>query len=153
MSAEKVRQFLDSHQTKYLILTHSPAYTAQEIAQAAHIPGKEMVKAVMARLDGKLVMLVMPSTHAVSFQRVEQATGAHKAELASEPSFEPIFADCEVGAMPPFGNLYDLDVYMADALAGNQDIAFNAGSHSQLIRMACQDYIALVKPKIVKLTV
>jgi Ala-tRNA(Pro) deacylase len=153
MSATKLKQFLDSHQIKYVTVIHSPAYTAREIAAAVHIPGKEMAKAVMVRADGKLLMTVLPSTHALSLALLGEVNAAHKLELAEEASFADIFSDCEVGAMPPFGNLYDLEVYAADLLSANEYITFNAGTHAQVIRLRYEDYLALVKPRVVKLTV
>lgn len=151
MSAEKVKAFLDSHQVKYLAIQHSPAYTAREIAQAAHIPGKEMAKTVMVKLDGKMAMAVLPATRELNFSLLQAASGAQKMELAGELAFQGLFPDCEIGAMPPFGNLYDMPVYMDEKLAEDAQIAFNAGSHAELLKMAYADYAALVKPLIVKL--
>jgi Ala-tRNA(Pro) deacylase len=151
MPATKLREFLDSHQVKYVAIDHSRAYTAQEIAASAHVPGDRLAKTVMVRLDGKMAMAVLPASAKVDFERLEQEAGAKSAELASEPQFRDRFPDCEVGAMPPFGNLYGMDVY-ADKRLRADEIAFNAGSHTQLIRMSYEDFERLVQPKIVELS-
>jgi Ala-tRNA(Pro) deacylase len=148
MPLRKLREFLDSHNVKYVTMIHSPAYTAQEIAAAAHVPGKELAKTVMVRLDGRLVMAVLPASCRVDFGKLRKAVDAKNAELASEEDFKDTFPGCELGAMPPFGNLYGLDVYVADVLAAQESIAFNAGSHTELVKLAYPDFERLVKPKV-----
>ena len=153
MPAKKVKEFLDSHQVKYIRVTHSPAYTAQQIAQVAHIPAKELAKTVMIKINGKMAMAVLPADHKVDFDLLKHITGADKVELASEQEFRTLFPDCEVGAMPPFGNLYGMEVYVHKALAEDDEIGFNAGSHSEIIKMAYNDFERLVKPKIVDISI
>ena len=153
MPAKKIKEFLDSHQVKYITVTHSTAYTAQQIAQVAHIPAKELPKTVMIKINGKMAMAVLPADHKVDFDLLKQITGADKVELAGEQEFRTLFPDCEVGAMPPFGNLYGMEVYTHEALAEDDEIGFNAGSHSEIIKMAYKDFKRLVKPKIVDISI
>jgi Ala-tRNA(Pro) deacylase len=153
MPAKKIKEFLDSHQVKYITVTHSTAYTAQQIAQVAHIPAKELAKTVMIKINGKMAMAVLPADHKVDFDLLKQITGADKVELAGEQEFRTLFPDCEVGAMPPFGNLYGMEVYAHEALAEDDEIGFNAGSHSEIIKMAYKDFKRLVKPKIVDISI
>lgn len=148
MPANKLKDFLDSQKVKYVSLSHSPAYTAQEIAASVHVKGKEMAKTVMVKLDGKMAMAVVPASHQVDFARLKNAAGARDAVLATEHEFKDLFPDCDVGAMPPFGNLYGLDVFLSRALTEDKEIAFNACSYSELIRVAFEDFRRLVNPKI-----
>jgi len=151
MPVRKLKEFLDSQKVKYVSLSHSPAYTAQEIAAAAHIPGKELAKTVMVKIDGTMAMAVLPASSRVDVGRLRDAAGARSVELASEQEFKGMFPECEAGAMPPFGNLYGMNVFAAPSLAEDAEIAFNAGSHTELIRLAYKDFERLVKPKIVQL--
>ena len=148
MPSKKLREFLDSAKIKYVSISHSPAYTAQEIAAAAHIPGKYMAKTVMIQVDGKMAMAVLPAECKVDFDLLKNATGVDEVKLACEKEFQDLFPDCDVGAMPPFGNLYGMDVFAAEVLSENDEIAFNAGTHSEIIKMAYEDFEALVKPKV-----
>ena len=151
MPLNKIRAFLDEKKIKYRIISHSIAYTAQEIAAQAHVSGKEVAKTVIVKLDGKLAMAVVQASQRVNLDLLKQAAGAKKAELASEGEFASAFPDCDLGAMPPFGNLYDMPVYVAEPLAKDEQIAFNACSHTELIRMAFADFEKLVRPKIAPL--
>lgn len=153
MPVNKLKEFLDSNHVKYVLIQHSPAYTAQEIAASAHIPGGELAKTVMVKLDGKMAMAVLPASFQVDFELLKEAAGAEKAELASEKEFKDLFPGCEVGAMPPFGNLFDMPVFAAERLSQDEEIAFSAGSHSELIRMAYKDFESLVKPTVLKFSV
>ena len=150
MPVKKLKDFLDSNGVKYVAITHSPAATAQEIAASAHIPGKEMAKTVMLKLDGRMAMAVLPASYKVDFDLMKEAAGADRVELAEESEFGEIFPECELGAMPPFGNLYGIEVFVSESLAEDEEIAFNAGSHVELIRMLYKDFESLVKPKKVK---
>ena len=147
MPVKKIKEFLDTAGVKYIIVSHAAAYTAQEIAASAHIPGRELAKTVMVKLDGRMAMAVLPASHVVDFDKLKQTAGSAKAELASEDEFRNLFPECEVGAMPPFGNLYDIPVYAERSLTEDEEIAFNAGSHKELFRMAYKDFEDLVKPK------
>src|ERR671925_1001311 len=148
MPIQKLTEFLNAHNVKYVTIRHSPAYTAQEIAASAHIPGKQLAKPVIVKLDGTLAMAVLPASDKIDFGRLQAAAGARTVALANEQDFQDRFPECEVGAMPPFGHLYGLDVWVAARLAEDEEIAFNAGDHTELIRMAYRDFDRLVRPKV-----
>jgi Ala-tRNA(Pro) deacylase len=150
MAVTKIKEYLDENQIRYVTITHSPAYTSQKTAASAHVPGKELAKTVIVSLDGQLAMAVLPGSLQVDFGLLKKAVGASKIELASEDDFRDKFPDCEVGAMPPFGNLYDMPVYVAETLSEDDEIAFNACSHTELIRMSYEDFSRLVEPTIVR---
>jgi len=149
MPVTKLKEFLDSHNIKYVVMSHSPAYTAQAIAASAHVSGKELAKTVMVKVDGKMVMAVLPASYQVDLGLMQKAVGAKTVEIASEDEFEGMFPGCEVGAMPPFGNLYGMDVFAAQRLAEDEEIVFNAGTHIELIKLAYADFERLVKPRVV----
>jgi Ala-tRNA(Pro) deacylase len=148
MISEKIRSFLDKNGVKYTTIKHSPAFTANEIAASAHVRGREMAKTVMVKIDDWLAMVVLPASHLVSIENLRQIVGAKNVRLAREEEFSRTFPDCEPGAMPPMGNLYGLDVYVDPDLAKDETIAFNAGSHTELIRMPYADFVRLVEPKV-----
>lgn len=150
MPAKKLKEYLDNNQIKYITIRHSTAFTAQEIAAKAHISGKEMAKTVMIKIDDKMAMAVLPATYQINFKRLKEIFGAGRVTLATEPEFKYQFPDCEVGAMPPFGNLYDMEVYVAESLTEDKEIAFNAGTHTEIIKMRYKDFKKLVQPKIFK---
>jgi Ala-tRNA(Pro) deacylase len=143
---------LDDNHIKYVTISHSQAYTAQEIAASAHIPGKDLAKTVIIKIDGKLAMVVLPASFVVDFDLLKKATGSKTVTLASEEEFLNLFPECDLGAMPPFGNLYQMPVYVAQSLAEDEEIAFNAGLHTELIKLAYKDFEKLVKPKVVKIS-
>ena len=148
MAPSKIREFLDSKKIKYTSVKHKEVYTAQEIAASAHIPGRQLAKTVMVKIDGDMAMAVLPAPYKVDFKSLKNATKAKKVALASEDDFKDLFPDCEVGAMPPFGNLYEMNVYADESLAEEIEIAFCAGSHTELIRLAYKDFAKLVEPKV-----
>ncbi len=150
MPVKKLAEFLNEHNIKYVTIRHSLAYTAQEIAASAHLPGKELAKTVMINIDGKMAMAVLPASSKVNFETLKNAAGVKNAELASEEEFQRMFPDCEIGAMPPFGNLYGMEVFASETLAQDEEIAFNAGSHTELVRLAYKDFERLVSPRMVK---
>ena len=149
MSLPRLKEFLDSHNTEYVVISHSLAYTAQGIAALAHIPGQELAKTVIVRLNDELAMAVVPASRHLNLSLLRAAAGAENAALAPEGEFKDRFPDCELGSMPPFGNLYGMKVFADESLARDKEIAFNAGSHRELVRMSWEDYVALVEPKIV----
>ncbi|NQU22515.1 MAG: YbaK/EbsC family protein [Candidatus Nealsonbacteria bacterium] len=151
MPVKRLKQFLDSHGVKYVTIRHSQAFTAQEIAASAHVSGKELAKTVMADVDGRMVMVVLPASHRVVLEFLATATNAKDVRLASERQFRDRFSDCDIGAMPPFGNLYGMDVFVSESLTEDEEIVFNAGSHTELIRMPYRDFERLVRPKVVRL--
>jgi Ala-tRNA(Pro) deacylase len=146
MPETRLREFLDNEHVKYVTIGHSPAFTAQEVAATAHIPGKELAKTVIVKVDGELTMIVLPASEHVRLKNLRESLGARKVELAEENEFKQAFPDCETGAMPPFGNLYGMNVFVSQALRDDDEIAFNAGSHSELIRLPYADYERLVHP-------
>ena len=148
MPVQKLKEYLDSEGVRYMVITHSPAFTAQEIAAAAHVRGEEMAKTVIVKVDGKLAMVVLPAAQKVDVALLRDRAGARKVEIATESDFSSTFPECELGAMPPFGNLYGIDVYVASRLAEDDEIVFNAGSHIELIRLPYADFERLVKPKV-----
>lgn len=150
MPLNRLKAFLDEYQVRYVAMSHSSAYTAQEIAAASHIPGKALAKTVMIKVDGGMKMAVLPATYKVDLGLLKEAVGASTVALAAEAEFKELFPDCETGAMPPFGNLYGLPVLVAQSLTENKEIAFNAGSHTEVVKIAFADYERLVKPTVLK---
>ena len=148
MPVKKLREFLDSQNIKYITIDHSPAYTAREVASSALVPRREFAKTVIVKLDGRNAMAVVPASRHVDLGKLAAVAGAQEAVLASEEEFQALFPGCEVGAMPPFGNLYEMEVFVDEILHDDDDIVFNAGSHIQVIRMSYDDYQALVKPTV-----
>jgi len=146
MPLAKLREFLESKQVKYIVISHSLAYTAQGIAALAHISGKELAKTVIVKVDGKLAMAVLPASRHVDLPALKAAAGASTVELASERDFRSYFPECETGAMPPFGNLFGMRVFADETLEEDKEIAFNAGSHRELVRLAWADFARLVVP-------
>ena len=149
MPKEVLKEYLESNNVHYELIEHSPVYTAQEIAASAHIPGKQLAKTVMVKIDGDLAMAVLPAPYRVNFDRLKVLIGAKRVELATEVEFKDKFPDCEPGAMPPFGNLYGMKVYADENLAEEMGIAFCAGAHGELIRISYKDFENLVGPKVI----
>jgi len=149
MPMTKLEEFLNKNGVAHQVIPHPLAFTATSVAGAAHIRGKEMAKTVVVNLDGHLAMAVVPADRKVDLERLRQATGAVSAELADEREFSGDFPGCEPGAMPPFGNLFGMPVYVEPHLAADVEIAFNAGSHTELIRMAYKDFERLTHPRLV----
>jgi len=148
MTVRLLKQFLDEREVRYVTVRHSPAFTAQEVAASAHISGYEMAKTVMLKVDGKMAMAVLPAPLHVDLRHLKELTGAATIELADEAEFKSMFPECELGAMPPFGKLYGIDTYVADRLTDDEYIAFNAGTHTELIRMRFRDFERLAEPRI-----
>jgi Ala-tRNA(Pro) deacylase len=148
MSAAKLKQFLDAHGICYQTIPHHLSYTAQETAASAHIHGRELAKTVVVKIDGRLAMAVLPAPRKIDLERLQGAIGARNVALAHEREFQNVFPDCEVGAMPPFGNLYDLPVFVDPSLAEDKQISFNAGTHEELIQMDYRDFERPVAPTV-----
>ena len=148
MPAEKLKQFLDRHKIKYVSIHHSTAYAASEIAASAHVKGRNLAKTVIVKLDGKLAMAVLPSKYHVNLERLRVASSSGSVDLAAEEEFSREFPGCDEGAMPPFGNLYGMPVYVDTILTEDEEIAFNACSHTELIQLAYKDFQKLVKPTV-----
>ncbi|NTU53797.1 MAG: YbaK/EbsC family protein [Chlorobiaceae bacterium] len=152
MPIRRLRDYLDSHHIRYFVISHSPAYTAQEIAASAHVSGKEMVKTVMVTIDGRMAMALLPAARHLDFELLRDFCGTSLVMLAEEKEFGILFPECEPGAMPPFGNLYGMEVYADDVLEESVEIVFNAGAHTELLRLSWVDYRRLVNPVMCRLT-
>ncbi|MDJ0908639.1 MAG: YbaK/EbsC family protein [Woeseiaceae bacterium] len=146
MSESRLKDFLDKEHIKYVTIGHSPAYTAQEIAAEAHIPGKELAKTVVVKIDGEMAMVVTTASEMIELDHIRDSLGAKEVDLATENEFKDSFPDCETGAMPPFGNLYGMKVFVSQTLREDEQIAFNAGTHSELVRLPYTEFERLVHP-------
>ena len=146
MVAKNLSAFLDENNVKYLTINHSPAFTSREVASSTVVPRREFAKSVILDADGREIMVVVPASRHVDLDAVAAAADASNVRLATEEEFQARFPDCEVGAMPPFGNLYEMPVYLDKITREVDDICFNAGSHTQIVRMSCDDYVRLVEP-------
>ena len=150
MALASLMDYLDLRNVAYVVISHSPAYTAQGVAGLAHIPGRELAKTVIVRLDGRLAMAVIPAKFHVDLELLRKTAKAQSVALALENEFKDRFPECETGAMPPFGNLFGLDVFADDSLEKDKEIAFNAGTHRELIRMSWEDFKKLANPKMMR---
>lgn len=147
--SEKLRLFLEESRVPYHHNVHPLAYTAREVASAEHLPPQEVAKTVVIWGDNGYAMLVLPVSMVVDFQELRAALGLTHVRLATENELGQLFPDCDLGAMPPFGNLYDLPVYLDSALLRDERIAFNAGTHRDVLHMRMDDFKRLVSPSIV----
>jgi Ala-tRNA(Pro) deacylase len=143
----KLQQFLDANKVSYSVHSHPTAYTAQEIAALSHVKGRTLAKAVMVKAGADLAMLVLPADHRVDFARLKIVLGTEDVRLALEGEFSDVFPHCELGAIPPFGNLFNVPVYADRSLEKDEEIVFNAGTHTLTARMAWRDYVRLIQPK------
>ena len=148
MPVRKLEEFLDGKSINYVRITHSTAYTAKQTAASAHIPGRALAKSVILKADGKMMMAVLPASRRLDLDLFREAVGVSKVEMANETEFKDMFPECDICAIPPFGNLYGMDVISEKILAENEEIAFNAGSHTELVRLSYKDFLDLVKPKV-----
>lgn len=150
MPSNKLKTWLDENNIRYFTIRHSKAYTSQEIAASVHVSGKNFAKTVVVKIDGKMALFVLPASFKIDFGMLGSIFRKENLMLAHEGEFRHVFPDCEIGSMPPFGNLYGLDVYVAKSLSEDDEISFNACSHSEIIKMKYKDFEKLVKPKILK---
>ena len=153
MFANSVHQYLDQRHAKYVTISHQPAYTAQEVAAAAHIPGRMMAKTVMVKIDGEMAMVVLPADRRVDLEYLKKLTRAQTVRVASEEEFKGMFPGCEVGAMPPLGELYGLEVYAARELTEDDEIAFNAGTFTEVVKLPYAEFGRLARPRVCDITV
>lgn len=153
MAVKRLKEFLDSNNIKYISSFHSNAYTAQEVAASAHIPGRKIAKTVMVKIDGKMAMAVLSASDKVDFDLIQKAAGASNVELACETEFADLFPGCNIGAIPPFGNLYDMQVIVDKKLTEQTEIVFNAGSYTELITLHYEDFKNLVKPCVADISI
>jgi Ala-tRNA(Pro) deacylase len=152
MPEKKLREFLDDQGIQYRATPHEIAYTARQTATVTHVPNKELAKTVIVKIDGVLAMAVLPASYMVDLSLLRAATGARSVSLAKESEFQNWFPECEIGAMPPFGKLYGMRVYVDESLTKDEHISFNAGSHYELLEISYADFERLVKPRTLKFT-
>ena len=145
---KKLKDYLEKNQVRYEVGYHERVYTSQEIAAAMHVPGKELAKVVMVKADGRMVMLVLPASSRVETKKLKKVLQCKRLGIAKEKDFEELFPDCEIGAMPPFGNLYHLEVWVDQVLTQDEFIVFQAGSHVETLRIKYSDYARLVNPRV-----
>jgi len=146
--SRKLKEYLESHKVHYEVLPHAEAHSAAEVAQAVHTPAQELAKVVMVKVEGRFVMTVLPATWKVDLHRLREVFATNDVRLAAEDEFKGLFPDCDLGAMPPFGNLYGLAVYVDRSLAEDEQIVFEGGSHSEAVRMRYADFATLVQPRV-----
>jgi len=143
-----LKDYFEKNRVRYEVGYHERVYTSQEIAAAMHVPGRELVKVVMVKADGKMVMLVLPASYRIETKKLKKVLQCKKLQIAKERDFEELFPDCEVGAMPPFGNLYHLEVWVDQVLTEDEMIVFRAGSHVETLKIKYSDYSRLVNPRV-----
>ena len=144
----RLARFLEERKIPYKADTHSEVFTAQQAAQASRVPGRAYAKAVLVNVDGALRMAVLAATERVDLRRLQECLGAKKVRLASEAEFAPAFPDCDIGAMPIFGSVYGIPVLVAKELTGNAEVAFTAGTHRDVVRVAMKDFLDVENPKV-----
>ncbi len=147
MLSSGIRKYMTTHHVKYETISHSRAYTALQCAQAAHIKGGYFAKSVVVKLDNKFVLVAIPANVRLDIEQFKKETQAKHAEIAHETEFQDKFSDCEIGAIPLFGELYGMDVYLAESLTHKEWLAFNAGNHNELLKIKSEDFLNLVHPK------
>lgn len=142
----RLREYLDENKVRYEVSSHREAFTAQDIAAALHVPGQKLAKVVMIKSGERFMMAVLPATWKIDMEKMKKVLKNTDVRLATESEFKDLFPACDVGAMPPFGNLYNLDVYVDKSLTEDREIVFNAGTHVDTVNMNYQDFATLVKP-------
>jgi Ala-tRNA(Pro) deacylase len=150
MPCPKLKELLDAQGVAYRVVSHPTTYTAQLTAASAHVAPEALAKTVMVNVDGSLAMAVLPAASRVDLVALHGGIGAESVRLAGELEFKERFPDCDAGAMPPFGSLYGMKVYVDEALTGSPEIAFNAGSHTEVVCMAYRDFERLARPEVLK---
>ena len=147
----RLKTFLDENQIPYSVMTHTTAYTAQGAAATMRISGNELAKTVVLWTGEEMILAVLPAPNHVKFEKLAAEVGK-SVRLATEKEFSSLFPDCELGAMPPFGSLYSLPVYVDESLAADEAIVFNAGTHRDAIRMRYDDFVRVAKPRVCSFT-
>ena len=151
MPAQQLKQFLNQNEINYLIIQHSPAFTAQGIAEAAHVSGRHFAKTITVTLDGRMSLVAITAMRKLDLAHLARLLGANQVGLASESQFKDRFPGCDLGPMPPFGKLFGMETYVSQDFSRAREIAFNAGLQSEVMLLAWQDYLRLVKPKVLAL--
>jgi len=152
MPVRQLTEFLDLNNVPYTANNHMPTYTAQNLAETMHISGHDVAKTIIINVDDALVMVVLPACEAIDLSKLQRALNAKHVEIAKETDFEDCFPLCDTGSMPPFGNLYGMDVIVSTSLAHDEVITFNAGSYTEVVNMSFDDYKKIVSPKIMAIT-
>jgi len=153
MPVRQLTEFLDSSNVSYTTNNHLPTYTAQDLAQTMHISGHNVAKTIIVNIDNKLVMVVLPACEEINLSALQDALNAKHVEIAKESAFEDCFPLCDTGSMPPFGNLYGMDVIVSSTLAHDEVITFNAGNYTEVVNMSFADYKKIVSPTVLNLTI
>jgi Ala-tRNA(Pro) deacylase len=153
MISARLKQLLDDHRVVHTVVQHDPAFTAQELAAQMHVPGREFVKVVVVKLDRQPALAAVPAHRLVDLKALARLAKVKKCSLASEAELQELFPDCEVGAMPPFGKLYQMTTFMDREVADNQTIVVNAGTHGEAIRLGFADLDRLANPRLGSFTV
>ena len=146
MPVTKLKAFLDSRGVRYVSIQHSMAFAASDVADSVHVKGRDFAKTVIVKINGAMAMVVLPANRRIELHDLGEWLACGHVRLATEAEFKDAFPGCELGAMPPFGNLYGMPVYVAASLADEKEIAFNAGTHTEVIKMAYEDFEQLVQP-------
>ncbi|MBW3660849.1 MAG: YbaK/EbsC family protein [Gemmatimonadetes bacterium] len=144
--ANRVKSFLDDHDVDYEHSEHEPAYTAQEVAEAEHVPGRQVAKTVILTDGDVYLMAVLPATRKIQLEKIRQSAGNDALRLATEEEFADLFPGSEIGAMAPFGNLYEVPVFVDQTLREDESITFSAGTHTDAITLAYAEFERLVEP-------
>jgi Ala-tRNA(Pro) deacylase len=152
MITPKLKDFLTKNSVRYEIIRHAETFTAQETAHVTHVSGRQVAKTVIVKIDGDMAMAVLPANQKVILQDLRDITGADDVQFATEDEFVDLFPGCEPGAMPPFGNLYGMEVFVSPTLAQQRDILFNAGNHHEVMKIAYKDFERLVEPQVLSFT-
>ena len=147
----RLQELLDRSGVAYTHTVHPLAYTAREVAAAEHLPAQEVAKVVVFLAENGYCMVVLPANKVVDFQELRALLGFSHARLATETELAELFPDCELGAMPPFGNLYHMPLYLDSGLLADESIAFNAGTHRDVVHLRLDDYRRIASPEVVKL--
>jgi Ala-tRNA(Pro) deacylase len=145
---QRLQEYLDANHVPYEVLGHEKAYTAPEIAHTLHVSGKLLAKVVMIKADERFVMAVLPSNWKIDFNRLKEVLGSSQVRLAAEDEFKGLFPDCKIGTMPPFGNLYGIEVYVDQFLTEDEAIVFQAGTDDGAVKLGYEDFANLVHPKV-----
>jgi Ala-tRNA(Pro) deacylase len=151
MIPASISDYLDQHRARYTVMSHPTAYTAQEEAAAARIPGRDWAKTVVCFADDEPVLAVLPAPNVLDLKRLQHTTHARSVRLATEKEFAPWYQDCELGAMPPLGPLYGQRVFVDEQLTIDPEVAFSAGSHHDTIRMPYTEFERLVHPTVAEI--
>lgn len=149
--SQKVKEYLVNERISFEIAEHPLAYTASEIAGSQHVPGKQMVKSVIVKSGGEFMMCVLPAIHLIDFEKLKKVTGKGDLELANEKDLKRLFPEYELGAEPPFGHLYGLQVFADKLLEEDEEIVFNAGTHTDVVKIKFSDYKRVTKPTIAEI--